>query len=556
MANKDAEHVSSSKFQKTGLLLALIFYLVSIIMVFRVNNGGEILDKDVKTITFAHWQLEDGFREGFDKAIKLFEQYKAKQGQKVKVIQTTVPFMGYQQWFMTQLVGGDPADLVELVGNSSDIINQYFTPLSQYIGNPNPFNKDTPLAGIPWKDTYVDGMNNSLDWSYAEYYGIGLFIHTFRLFVNMDLLQKSTGSRKLPQTLTEWMDICKKMQEYGKKLGKPVIPIGVRGFGRGTIGEFVIYYQTQLNSDLNDTLPEFCGDTSFGELFKAAQEGKIPGEKQLAAFNIVAEIGKYFCEGFPATDLEQTKYLFFAGKVGFFPEGTWNAFSMINNSPFEVEIMEVPVIGNDHKYSKYFCGRPSDKGVVSGLFGIPKATKNFDLTLEFLQFITSWKINQMTMVEHSKWLAAVKKVNYSGVMKKMAPYTGASRGFIEFPFAFGNKNYKDMLEATEAVVLNTPRDPQQFFLKEFVSRIPEIRDEMSEVIETEKRNMINIETMRCASAFGLEQRALSEHNINRLKKMSQMNFENLTSRYKNARDNIMIYDTLEKFKLGDKKNGS
>jgi hypothetical protein len=38
--------------------------------------------------------------------------------------------------------------------------------------------------------------------------------------------------------------------------------------------------------------------------------------------------------------------------------------------------------------------------------------------------------------------------------------------------------------------------------------------------------------------------------------MSQMNFENLVSRYKNARDNKMINDTLEKFKAGERKNGS
>jgi len=547
MTDKHDEHTGSSKFQKLGLLLALAFYIVSVIMVFRIQRGGDILDKNVKTITFAHWSLEDGFREGFDEAIKLFEEYKAKQGQKVKVLQTTVPFPGYAQWFMTQLIGGDPADVIK-IGASSDIQNQYFTPLSQYIGNPNPFNKGTPLEGVPWKDTYVDDMRGSLDWNYAEYYGVGICVHTFRMYVNMELLQKATGSRKLPETLTEWLSICEKMREYGKKIGRPVIPVGVRGFDRGTINSLLSYYQSQLNADLNDTLPEFCGDISAVDIFKGLEEGKISRERQLAAVSIIAEIGKYFCDGFPSTDLEQTKFLFFTGNVGFFPEGTWNAFSMINNSPFEVEIIDVPVIGPDHKYSKFFSGRPYEQGAVGAMFGIPKATKNFDLALEFLQFITSWKINQMTMVEHCKWIAAVKKVKYTGIMAKMQPLPGSRRANAGFYFGFGTKSYKKIYETIEASIINKTPDPQEYFWRDFISRIPDMHDEITEMIENGKRNMLNIETMRSSAALGMKYKALSQQEVSRLKFRSQMNLENLVARYKNSRNNIMLNSLLENLK--------
>ena len=552
MADKNEEHLGSSKFQKAGLILALAFYIISIIMVLRIQTGGDIMDKNVKTITFAHWQLEDGFRNGFDEAIKLFEEYKAKQGQKVKVIQLTVPIQGYGQWFMTQLVGGDPADLIELLG-TSDIRNQYFTPLSQYIGSPNPFNKGTPLEGIPWKDTYVDDMRGGLDPIYAEYYGIGVFIHTCRMYVNMDMLQKATGSRKLPQTLTEWLNICEKMRAYGKKIGKPIIPIGVRGFDRGTLSQLLGYYQSQLNSDLNDSLPEFCSDVASVDILDGLRQGKLSKEKQLAAINILTEIGNYFCDGFPSTDLEQTKFLFFAGNVGFFPEGTWNAFSMINNSPFEVEIIDVPVIGPDHKYSKFFAGRPSEQGVgVGGLFGIPKATKNFNLAFEFLQFITSWKINQMTMVEHSKWLASVKKVDYTGIMKKMQPLPGSKRANITFPFSFGAKSDKKIYEVIETAIINKTPEPQEYFWKDFISRIPDIHDELIEMIENEKRNMINIETMRSTSALGQKQSELTSMDAARLKTRSQMNFENLVSQYKSLRNIMKADKTLESMKTGAK----
>ena len=547
MTDKHDEHTGSSKFQKFGLLLALAFYIVSVIMVFRIQRGGDILEKNVKTITFAHWSLEDGFREGFDEAIKLFEEYKAKQGQKVKVLQTTVPFSGYAQWFMTQLIGGDPADVIK-IGASSDIQNQYFTPLSQYIGNPNPFNQGTPLEGVPWKDTYVDDMRGSLDWNYAEYYGVGICVHTFRMYVNMELLQKATGSRKLPRTLSEWLGICEKMREYGKKIGKPVIPVGVRGFDRGTINSLLNYYQSQLTADLNDTLPEFCGDISALDIFKGLEDGKISRERQLAAVSVIAEIGKYFCDGFPSTDLEQTKFLFFTGNVGFFPEGTWNAFSMINNSPFEVEIIDVPVIGPDHKYSKFFSGRPYEQGAVGAMFGIPKATKNFDLALEFLQFITSWKINQMTMVEHCKWIAAVKKVKYTGIMAKMQPLPGSRRANAGFYFGFGTKSYKKVYETIEESIISKTPEPQEYFWRDFISRIPEMHDEIIEIIENGKRNMLNIETMRSSAALGLKYSELSQQEAGRLRFRLQMNFENLVARYKNSRNNIMLNSLLENLK--------
>ena len=214
-------------------------------MVYININSKEIIDSEVKTITFAHWQLEDGFREGYSEAIKEFEKIKAAQGQKVKVIQTTVPVRGYQQWFLTQLISGNPADLMELYC-SSEVRNQYFTPLSQYISRPNPFNKGTEFENIPWKDTYIDGMDSALDSAYAEYFGVGTYFHVYRLFVNLELLEKATGSRNLPETLDQWLKTCAQMKEYGKRINTPIIPIGVRGFDKETIRYLFQYYYDQF----------------------------------------------------------------------------------------------------------------------------------------------------------------------------------------------------------------------------------------------------------------------------------------------------------------------
>lgn len=534
------------RFQKLGLALAGLFYLASIIAVCLNISGRTLFDPSLKTITFAHWQLEDGFREGYDEAIKKFEEYKAKQGQKVKVIQTTVPWRGYQQWFLTQLIGGSPADVIELRG-SSEQRSQYFVPLSQYIGKPNPFNKNTPFEGVPWKDTFHDNMNSALDANYGEYYGVGAYSAVYRIYVNLDLLEKATGSREMPITLTEWLCACKKLRAYGGKIGKPVIPIGVRGFDKATLNYLFNYYFSQMESDLHDSFSEACYPYAKShEILMALNSKKISSEKLLAAIDIAKEIGQYFSDGFMSTDLEQTKFLFFAGNVGFFPEGTWNAYSMVNNSPFEVGIMELPVIGKDHKYSKYFVGRPTEQGLgVGGQFGIPKASKNFDLALEFLQFVTSWKMNQMIMVDYCKWLPAVKKPEYKGILKYCKPQVASGRKMIGPPFFVSTGSRRKMLESLETIIIKNKNEPAKVFWNDFVDRIPLEIEECEENIATTQRTLFSLERQRSAIAVASLATDLNKEAKERLDMRYELMLESLISSYLNMIRYSKYIDVLE-----------
>ena len=546
---KNRDNRVNNGFQKLGLILAGLFYLVSCAAVFMNGSGKKLLDPSLKTITFAHWNLEDGFREGYDEAIRMFEAYKAKQGQKVKIIQTTVPFRGYKQWFLTQLIGGAPADVIKLSG-SSEQYNQYFVPLSAYIGKPNPFNRGTPFENVPWKNTYHDNMNSALNANYGEYYGVGINSATYRIYVNLDLLEKAAGSRKMPETLTEWLTACEKLREYGEKIGKPVIPIGVRGFDKATLNYLFNYFFSQMNSDLNDELSDACFPyPDPGEILAAAQDGKLARDKLLAAVDIIRQIGQYFGEGFTATDLEQTKFLFFAGSVGFFPEGTWNAYSMVKNSPFEVGIMAIPVIGSDHKYAKYFVGRPTEQGLgVGGLFGIPKASKNFDLALEFLQFTTSWRINQMIMADYCKWLPAVKKAQYKGILQYCKPLAGSGRRTVHPPFKVSTGSQRKMLESLETIIINNENDPEQVFWNDFIGRIPLAINEYEENIVTTRRTMLAVERQRAAIAVAGLASDLPTKAGRHLDARYELMLESLVSSYRNMDNYRKAIDVLRELR--------
>ncbi len=578
--------MEESRFQyimnRIGLILLGIFYVVSIIMV--VNSGAVgsgILGKE-KRLTFAHWQLEDGFREGFEDAIKEYERIKAEQGVKVKVVQTTVPVRGYAQWFLTQLIGGDCADVIELSGND-DIRNQYFTPLSQYLGDPNPYNKGTPLEGMPWRDTFADDMITALSQQYSEYFGVSTFVMTTRMYVNVDLYEKAMGHKRMPETLQEWLDACKKIQEYGKKVDRPLIPIGVRGFDKGTIGQILNHYNDQINASYNDSISDYAYGTSNYEIYKriAEKDPRVDLDRFLQPVEITTAIGRYFAKGFSAIDLEQTKFLFNSGNVAFFIDGTWNAFSMVNNSNFKVDVIPIPSIGKKpglisvpgiREGAKYnYLGRMTEVGGgLGGLFGIPKSTKHPELALDFLHFITSYRISQLTMIRHSKWLSPLKKVDYAEafndeigkmchcknnsvktlspaekkeqveLLQKCRPYEGSGYSNITTINSIGSKTVKDNILTLETMIIEQPKNPKQIFWNTIVNRVPDALREIEETIITEKRTHWNNDGIRTAFTIGaLVDKKTYENRI-------RLTMEGMVGRVKMLDDLLEVPSNLRK----------
>ncbi|MFH1613560.1 MAG: extracellular solute-binding protein [Planctomycetota bacterium] len=519
----------------------IMFYLAAVLYVHFIGKNKDALGPAVNTITLAHWQLEDGYREGFNEMIRRFEALKAKQGRKVKVLQTAVPWRGYEQWFLTQLVGGNPADVAELLAPDY-MLQEYFNPLSEYIEKENPFNKGTVLEGMAWRDTFVDGMDASanLTAKYADYFGVGTCFHVYRLFANLDLIEEATGSRKMPQDLPEWLDICKKVKEYGKKTGQRIIPIGVRGFDKSTIDHFFEYYFGQVTGNLNDNDARFCeGRAEVDEILKKINDNPAVAEQLLVPVCIVKELGQYFCDGFSSMDLEQNKYLFYSGNTAFFAEGTWNAYSLVKNCPFEVGIGRIPPIGHKSKYSKYFTGKVSESGVgVGGFFGIPKATKHFDLALELLQFMTSYEMNQLTMGS-CKWPPAVKKAKFEGILKSFEPEIEGNLRMLDLPFRTKLRYSSDikMCEALEEVIISDVDNPGEYFMKRFREYKDLLIKECNEDEQFHYRSNIDRELQRSQIAVALLRENLSEKQIKTLHKRIRV----IAESYQDAIKTYVIY---------------
>ena len=537
-----------------GGILALTFYIISCFVVAHNNSVAGSKNKKspesaAKTITIAHWQLEDGFREGIDYAIKEFEKLKAEQGERVKVIQNAIPSRGYSQWYITQLISGNPADVIELTP-SPEIQSRYFMPLSEHIVKPNPFNKGTPCEKIAWKDTFTDGMDGALNPIFAEYFGAGIFRHCQRVYVNLDLLKAATGSEKTPETLEEWIECCKKIEEYGQKINKPLIPIGVRGIGKTTVGMFFSRYFAQTNNHYNDTLSLF-GDARIPnlEMFSAFGEGKLDIDRMLAPVEMMHEIGKYFSEGFTTTDSQQTKFLFFTGNVCFFPEGTWDAWSMVNNTPFKVKIIRMPSISPTGKYKNIYSDRIYENAFgVSGKFGITKASRHPELALEFLQFLTSWKINQKTMMEFCKWPAVVINTEYTGFLEAMKPEIGDSKSSLQCPFFFNEKSRMKALESIERIITEQPENAKVTFAKDVVKNVPILKDEFENVSSDYERQLFDMEGNRTTIACNILRSDLSDAARKNQNIRALIAIENTIARELERRRTIAAYNSMDKIK--------
>ena len=554
MKEKNTDNSSKRKIiSALGGILALVFYAVSCIVVMRNNAAAELentdISGDLKVITIAHWQLEDGFREGINYAIKEFEKLKAAQGQKVKVIQNAIPSRGFSQWYITQLISGNPADIIELT-TSPEIQSRYFLPLSTYISKPNPFNKGTPCENIPWKDSFNDGLDGSLNPIFAEYFGVGVFRHCQRIYVNMDLLKAATGSEKTPESFEELLECCQKVEEYAQKIKKPIIPMGVRGIDKSTVGTLYSRFNNQINTHYNDLLT-YYGDGTLpkADIFTAFGEGKLDIDRLLVPAELVKNIGKYFSDGFTTTDSQQTKYLFFTGNVCFFMEGSWDAWTMVNNTPFNVKIIRVPTISSDGKYGKYFVGKTLESAFsVSGKFGITKDSRHRELALEFLQFLTSWEINQKTMMEFCKWPGSIKNIPYTGFLEAMKPDDGDARRSIQSPLMFNSKSRIQILECLENIIIEQPENTKLEFAKGALKNIPVLKEEFKNVVSDLERQLFDMEGNRTCISAKLLQSDLTGNKRENQEIRSLMAAESLVARELERQQSIAAYNAMDHIK--------
>lgn len=387
-----------------GLLAAC--FVVSLGRIAMLQFGDRTKDGEkVVEIRLAHWQLEGGVRAAIDAMAG--EYMKLHPG--VRIRQIPIPERIYRNWLITQLVGGTAPDIIQIgIGISDERLARFFVPLTELSQLPNPYNKGTELENIPLRDTFIDGMQGGFNASLLEYFGVPISGHSVRMFFNLDLLEEITGSRELPATYDELMELTAKVHQFSREKGRSIIPIAGSRYNSPLLMNALFVSQTQQK--LRDLGPA----GTLVEVPSRTTEALVDGEWGLdspavrSGLELMREIALEMQPGFMQVTRDDASFYFVQGRALVIVTGSWDATSIAQQASFPFAATQIPLPSRQHpRFGKYVVGPFTEAGAVAGVsFGLTRDSKNPEVASDFLLFLAAQSTNQL-FANTSKWLPSI-----------------------------------------------------------------------------------------------------------------------------------------------------
>ncbi|AHF91423.1 ABC transporter substrate-binding protein [Opitutaceae bacterium TAV5] len=391
-----------------GLALLAGCFTFSLVKILGRARSDRTDDREV--IRFAHWQLEAGLRTAFDALTRDYE--KLHPG--VRVEQLAIPERTYTQWLQTQLIGGTATDLIELgkmPRNAEDeMLSRFFLPLTDYVEQPNPWNRGTDLESVAWRNTFIDGLVGGFSYrpNLLEYYGVPMSMHTVRVYYNASLWKRILGQTPEPRTFDEFIAICDRVESWAREQHAALIPIA----GSKLNGPLIIYKfansQTQKLGLV--ALRNYAMQRDPVELGVSYLRGdwSLDTPAVVDGLAITRDIGLRLQPGYLQVPREDATFYFVQGRALFIATGSYDAPSFRQQAHFPTGVFNIPIPSGDHpRYGKNVLGPASEAATTTSLsFGIPLQTANRDRAVDFLRFLTSRSQNER-FTRLSGWLPAV-----------------------------------------------------------------------------------------------------------------------------------------------------
>lgn len=427
MAAESEERGGRSWSNYVAVVVLVVSFSVSLWRVYQVQQVEQ--DKDVATIRVVHWQLEAGFREAFDDIARRFEKvYLEETGQRVRVVQNAISERVYKQYVQTQGIGKTLPDLVQLGREEQGSVPRFFISNTEDVQKPNPYNKGTDLEDVPWMDTYLDGMVGSVDQTDLEYYGAASSTLSIRMFYNIELLREVFGIDEPPSDYREFLALCARFEEWTEREGRTdLTPVAAsryqasvfRNMRAATLLDLILENDRDFDGNFgaNDEvlLAYAGGDFDF-------YDARIRADQMT-----VANLTKYFTSGFMAMDRMEAQFRFTQGKALFCASGSWDAMSFNSQVDFPMGICDFPYPDRrDPEFGEYVRGRVSEANAPAVFrLAVSKFSQHPDVTLRFLQFLTSRENNQR-FNQRSRWPPAIRGAEPHPLMR---PFMRNPEGF-------------------------------------------------------------------------------------------------------------------------------
>lgn len=448
-------------------------------------------DPDTVTIRFAHTHLEGTVREAFN---YLAREY-MERNPGVRVEQMAIPERIYDIWTQTQLVGGTAPDLLHLAGGiDREMLARFFVPLTETVHDPNPYNEGTHLEGLPWRETFIDGLAAppAFQARLQEIYGVPNSFFTFRVYYNKEIYAEHFGDRPLPETYAEFVALLGAVADLPPGPDGRLLPMAGSRFNAPFLLDFLFRTQTQkLTQDLNISrhlLPD------FREQILAFLRGdwSLRSPAVLSGLTLMAEVGRYMPAGFMQMAREDAMFYFAQGRALLMVSGSWDAESIRLQTTFPVGVIDLPApLPDDPRFSEFTLGRPSE-GTTFGAaaFGLVRLSRHQDVAVDFLRFLTSAESNR-ELARRASWIPALVDVEPPEDMVPFLPYTG---GYVPgFDLDYGPETRR-LIETQRHILF----EPSGGGVERFVRRIEggyadAVEHELQRILVSARRNAAELD---------------------------------------------------------------
>lgn len=351
-------------------------------------------DPGVTVIRIAHWLLHSGMREAFDQAGRDYEALHPE----VQVEQIAVPIKGWGSWARTQLIGETAPELLGASGLNIATRTRYLIPISGYLDDPNPYNVGTDLEGVPWRDTFVDGLSNGVVYNrdLGEHFSIMLQTVSMRLFVNLDLLEAVTGSRQPPQTFEDLRSLARELKGYNTEHGSNIVSIAsCKPYSESLFGRVIPQMTQKLSIELSPGHELVMSIQNVAEcLLNGTLSYRTPDV--MAALGVLKELGDMMQPGFLQMQREDSHFHFFQQGAVMIYTGSWDYGTLRTEAPFPVAAAQLPLPGPDDEiYGEFVLGPVAETNIgPEAVFGIPRSAGNREIAIDFLRFLSSQPVSK------------------------------------------------------------------------------------------------------------------------------------------------------------------
>lgn len=468
-----------------ALLLLVAAYLAAAVLV--LTRPGSVLSKDDRVvIRFTHWQIEAGPREAFDAMIKRYEELNPH----VRVEQVAVPGRVYNQWLRTQLIGGTASDIIEFgrhMQGMNDVPPRFFAPITEYVEQPNPYNRGTPLEGVPWRDTFKDGLNSPDAYipNLSNYYAVTQCMLSMRMYYNPDLLKELTGSTEPPATYPEFLALNEKLKARNEGRKESVALLAGSRFNSYVLLDPML---SRGALDVSFATDRFRLQGPWGpdvgiEYLRGGWDFRRP--ELLSGLARMREVSFTMRPGFQQLERDAAVQDFLRGRAMMIVTGTWDATSLTRMAPFKVGVTTVPwPTKADGEIGRYFWTPISEGAATAMSLYLNKGSAHQAEAIDFLRFITSVEGNTI-FVRESGWLPAIREVEVPDELKIHMPIFDGYSARSNFSHGFGSETYNHWEK--EVYRLTSAQGSVEDFLQSIEAQFPAtVRRDM----ETNMRNIV------------------------------------------------------------------